>query len=96
MIEEILGDYRFIKNTKSFKIESPRCLILQAELDEDCCTNGFMWRMCSGELFPTFAELWEHISDWLNDVRTVLWPQERCDDYFLFIDSLFRGNRGVL
>ncbi len=85
MIEETLGNYRFSLDQKYFLIETPASIFQKALLLEG------QWVLDeTGEIFHTLRDLWNYMSHCISDLRTILWKQERCDEYFSFIDDRFR------
>jgi len=92
MREHILGSYRFVKSENTFFIESCRGTILRADksnVDDDIPLVSYWVLQCSGEMFSDYSQLWNYICVWLKDVRDLLWPSERSDEYFDFVQKEF-------
>lgn len=85
MIRETLGDYRFTLQNDLLLIETSRTTFQKAYKD------GKHWIVAdTAEMFTSLRELWEYMSTCISEVRDILWSKQRCDEYFRFIDSVFR------
>jgi hypothetical protein len=88
MVYETLGNYRFIKDDSQFVIESSRGFLLKAKR---LAEEERMWQLeDTHEIFSTFESFWDYVSQWLKDAQSLLWPTDRSEEYFEYIDSVLR------